>query len=153
MEIIKNSCLYIVFGLITTTFCCWLDSNFLSNFLHNQIITLLITLVAITSAIRALILGKITDLSKDNRDLDIQETFKELKVSLYEQITMIFLSILLLVIYNSNRFKISSDVYYQFIIDSLLTTILFYNIYILCDTGKAIIDIYISIDKKNKSDN
>ena len=138
---------------MVTGICWWLQSDFLSNFLHSQIVTISITLVAITSAVRGLILGKITDLSKDYIDLDFQDTFKELRVSLYEQIIMIFLVVLLLIIFNSRRFEIDKNLYCGIVIDSLLTTIFIYNIYILSDTGKAIIDIYIAINKKNKSDN
>lgn len=150
MEILKNISVYIILGFITTGICLWLNSSFLSIFLHSQIITLSITLVAITSTLRGLILGKITDLSKEFEDLNFSQTFRELKTSLYEQIVMVFIALFLLILYGSDKFKTNQNECFVFVIDSLLSAILFYNIYILSDSGKAIIDIYITINERNK---
>jgi hypothetical protein len=151
MEIIKNICLYTIIGLVVTITSWWLRSDYLANFLHSQIVNISITLVAITSAVRGLILGKITDLSKDREDLNFDSTFKELRISLYEQIVMIFISLVLLMLAQGKRFLIYADEHGQVIVDSLLTAIFIYQIYIVFDSSKAIIDIYIEINNKNKS--
>lgn len=150
MSILKNICLYLVLGAVINSLCNWLKSDYLSTFLHTQIITLSITLVAITSAVRGIILGKVTELNLANEELDFTLTFKELKIAVYEQIVMILISIVALVILNSKIPQVSL-LGTKFGVDSVLIAILLFNIYILYDIGVATIDIFIAINSKNKS--
>lgn|GEM_PF-1151091 len=153
MVVVRNISLYIFYGFIFYSFSYYLDSPYLSTFLHDNIITICITLVAITAAVRGLILGKITDLSSSYKDLDFTPTFRELKISVYEQVCMIFLAIFLMIIFTSKKLSPIYLEHIHYTIDSLLTSILLYNVYILKDTATAIIDMFIAIDTKNKSDN
>ncbi|NCD69440.1 hypothetical protein [Mucilaginibacter agri] len=152
MNVFKPIGLFIAIGFLVNYCCVLLQSDFLANFLHAQIITLTITLVAITSAVRGVILGKLTDLSNTFDELDFTSTFKELKKSILEQVSMVGIAIVLLTINSSKRLSDLNKEYFQFFTDSLLISILFYNIYILCDTGIAIINIFQAIATKSKDD-
>jgi len=152
MDTIKNCCFYLILGSITSWFCWVVESDFLSTFLHAQIITICITLVAITSAVRGIVLGKLVELGALHNELDFQPTFKELKISIYEQVTMIIIAILSLIIYASKQLPPNYQFVIRIAIDSILTGILYFNIYILCDTGIAVIDIFKAIHQKDKMD-
>lgn len=147
---IKNTCVFIVLGILMTSFCSLIESEFLATFLHQNIISLTITLIAITSAVRAIILSKLTEIKISNKQIDFSETFKELKISIYEQVAMIVISILTISIGDSKLLIANPNIPIWFIVNSILTTVLFYSIYILYDTAIAVIDIFIALSNNNK---
>jgi len=146
---LKNSCLFLGLGILMTGFSYIIKSEFLATFLHQNIISLTITLIAITSAVRAIILSKLTEIKIAHKEIDFSETFKELKISIYEQVAMIVISIVTITIGDSKI--IANDVMQlaSFAVNSILTAVLFYSIYILYDTAIAVIDIFIALSKKS----
>jgi len=147
---IKNGCVFLVLGFLMTGFCYLIKSDFLATFLHQNIISLTITLIAITSAVRAIILSKLTEIKLSNKHIDFSETFKELKISVYEQVAMIVISILTIAVGDSKLIINNSVVTAFFITNTILTGALFYSIYILYDTAIAVIDIFIALSKKGE---
>jgi len=147
---IKNSCVFIVLGILMTSFCYLIKSDFLATFLHQNIISLTITLIAITSAVRAIILSKLTEIKLSNKQIDFSGTFKELKISIYEQVAMIVISILAITIGDSKLLICNPNIPTSFIVNSILTAVLFYSIYILYDTAIAVIDIFIALSNNDK---
>jgi len=144
----KNIILFLFIGFLTTYFCNIIESQFLSHYLHQNIISLTITLIAITSAVRAIILSKITEIKLINKDNDFTQTFKELKISIYEQVAMIIISILTIIIAESKLINPHIHTLSMFVCDSILAAVLFYSIYILYDTAVAVIDIFIALSTK-----
>lgn len=147
---LKNSCIFIVLGVLMTCFCYFIKSEFLATFLHQNIISLTITLIAITSAVRAIILSKLTEIKIAHKEIDFSETFKELKISIYEQVAMIMISIFVITIGDSKLIVNEITSIAPFVVNSILTAVLFYSVYILYDTAIAVIDIFIALSKKIK---
>ncbi|WP_175635086.1 hypothetical protein [Pedobacter ghigonis] len=146
---LKNSCIFFGLGILMTGFCYSIKSEFLAKFLHQNIISLTITLIAITSAVRAIILSKLTEIKIAHKEIDFSETFKELKISIYEQVAMIVISIVTITIGDSKIIANDASCTASFAVDSILTAVLFYSIYILYDTAIAVIDIFIALSKKS----
>ena len=122
-----------------------IDSNFTHTFLREDLLSLLLTLLAINTATAAVISSKLESLGQ-NYQSDFTNVYKEIKFSLIEQIWLIGLSIVLLIFGNSSLLKLqfnSIDLY----VNILLLTILLYAIDILRDTGVAIFNIIIELNK------
>lgn len=139
MNYIKNIFFYLGVGFILVIASHLLKSSFLSEFLHDNIIVLLITLLAINTATSSLIISKLQDMATKYKT-SFKLTYKELKISLFEQIIQIGLAIIFLVLSDSEVIKLNFQ-YHNFLFDILLTAVFVYSIDILRDTGKAIFEI------------
>lgn len=127
-----------------------MQSDFLAVFLRQNIVSLTITLIAITSAVRAIILSKLTEIKLANEEIDFTSVFKELKISVYEQIFMVIISIITLTIGDSKIFPEYKNADISLCVNSILSSVLFYSIYILHDTAIAVINIFIALSNKKK---
>ncbi len=146
MEVVKNSCLYLVISAIVNLITVMLNSVFLTSFLEKNLITLLVALLAINTTTMSIIMVKLREL-KDKFGIKFDKTLNSLKVSLYEQVVLIPLSVLVLVIRDSIEI-IKQFSYSQFICDTLLIAIFTYAIHILFDTARG---VFIIITTENKT--
>lgn len=145
---------------ITTIFVCFaisvllmatehfLKSSFLSIFLKEDLVGLLLTLLAINTATSTVISAKLEEIS-GRTGANFEDVIKEIKNSLLEQIILIGLSVIFLIFLNSEILVNKID-YLNLIINTILTTILIYAIDILRDTGVAIFNIVIELNKKDE---
>lgn len=136
MERVKYICCYLVLAIIVNLVAIGLDSSFLGIFLQQNLISILINLLAINIATCTILITKVKDL-KDLHGADFSESFKELRVSVIEQIALIGSAFLVLIIGGSAKLNYSFCGY-SLVIDILLTTIFVYAIAILWDIGKAV---------------
>ena len=146
INIAKNICLYIVISAAINLISIWLDSNFLVTFLEKNLVNLLVALLAINTTTMSIIMVKLREL-KDKFGLKFGNTLNSLKVAIYEQVSLIPLSILILVARESKvigtYFKHS-----QFVLDTLLITVFAYAVHILFDTAKG---VFIIISTENNT--
>lgn len=147
MNTIKNISFYIVLGILITIAGKLLESNFLFTYLKDNIIGLLLTLLAINTATSGLIASKIQDIVAHYPEFDFSSTIKEMKISLLEQIIHISLSIITLLLLDSNQIQF---LYKIEVGNVILSTILIYSISILWDTGKA---VFVVIEELQKMKN
>ncbi|MCD6566696.1 MAG: hypothetical protein J7K53_12225 [Bacteroidales bacterium] len=136
MEVVKNVCLYLVISTIISWITIKLDSVFLVSFLEKNLITLLVALLAINTTTMSIIMVKLREL-KDKFGVRFDNTLNSLRISLYEQVSLIPLSILMLVLRDSTVIK-QHLAYSSFIWDTALIAIFAYAIHILFDTAKSV---------------
>lgn len=146
MNLTKNISFYIILGFITNLLSNWIESDFLIEYLKQDIIGLLLTLLAINIATLGLIASKMQDMLEKYPNFNFANTIKEMKFSLVEQIVLIVVSIISLVIINSNVIVFE---FKAIIFNSILTSVLYYSIYILWDTGNAVFVIINLIQNMN----
>lgn len=146
MNLTKNISYYIILGFITNLLSNWIESDFLIEYLKQNIIGLLLTLLAINIATLGLIASKMQDMLEKFPNFNFASTIKEMKFSLVEQIGLIVVSIISLVIINSNVIVFE---FKAIIFNSILTSVLYYSIYILWDTGNAVFVIINLIQNMN----
>lgn len=147
MSTIKSISFYIVLGTILTILGNYLESDFLFKYLKENIIGLLITLLAINTATSGLIASKIQDIVIDFPKFDFSSTIREMKISLFEQIILICLSVITLLLLGSKKIEF---IYKLDLGHIVLTTVLIYAISILWDTGKAVFIVIEELQKMNK---
>ena len=143
--IAKNICLYIVISAVINMTTQKIESDFLITFLEKNLVTLLIALLAINTTTISIIMVKLREL-KDKFDLNFETTLSSLKIAIYEQVSLIPLSILLLVLRKSNVINASLKSSH-FILDTLLVATFAYAIHILFDTARG---VFIIISAENK---
>ncbi len=145
MKLIKNISFYIILGFLLTLLSWGLESQYLYKFLKENIVSLLITILAINIATLGLITSRIQDIL-NKYDVDFKDTTKEMKILLYEQVTLIFISIVSLTIFEGNIITYENK---NLILEGILNTVLIYSINILLDAGKAVF-ILIDLIQENK---
>lgn len=136
IEVIKNACLYLVISAIINWVTIALDSSFLISFLEKNLIPLLVALLAINTTTMSIIMVKLREL-KDKFGVSFSETINSLKMALYEQVSLIPLSIIFLVAKKSTVLNNYSS-YSQYIWDTLLIATFAYAIHILFDTARGV---------------
>jgi hypothetical protein len=136
MNYFKNALFFIFISIVLNGIAILLKSDFLGAYLTNNIITILITLLAINIATSSIIIIKLQEIT-GNKHLFFKLTYRELSKSLVEQIVLIVISIVLLMLRDSET--LNTHVYYFIeIIDTLLLAIFINEIQILFDTGKTV---------------
>jgi len=148
MERIKDISFYIVITTALTLLSYWSQSTFLFEYLRSNLIGLLITLLAINTATTGLIASKMQDMISNKSVIDFRAPIREMKISLTEQIILISMSIVILILFNSQLIKFT---YKEVILNSCLVFVLVYSLAILLDTGRA---VFVLIDgiQDNKKD-
>ncbi|MEP3838889.1 MAG: hypothetical protein ABJM36_14650 [Algibacter sp.] len=141
--------LFASFGIATLLIALeyFLKSSFLSIFLKDNLVGLLLTLLAINTATSTVISSKLEDIS-ERTGANFEDVIKEVRGSLIEQIVLIGLSVVLLIVLHSKLLDLGTY-YIDIIINIFLTTILVYAIDILRDTGVAIFNIVIELNRKS----
>jgi hypothetical protein len=147
MNLVKNSSFYVITSYAICYGAYYVNSNSLFIYLNNNIVGLLLTLLAINTATSGLIASKMQDLVSNFPAFNFQETVKQMKVSLLEQIVLITGSVVILIIQGSKIIKFPHK---DFTLDVLLVTIMIYSIAILWDTGKAVFVVIDEIQKMKK---
>ena len=150
MKNLKSISFFFVIALSITAISNILNSTFLFTYLQTNIISLLITLLAINTATSGLIASKIQDFVIQKPEIDFSPTIKEMKVSLFEQIILIVISVISLIFQNSTKIELE---FKDDICNIILITAFIYAIDILWDTGKAVFVIIEEIQKLNSNKN
>ena len=150
IRFLKRISLMIIISIAIEAICLFLQSNFLVPFLVNKIVEIQITLIAINTATSSFIVSKLQEISK-LYDRSFKSIYEEIKLSLFEQIALIVFSILCLTIRQSSLlmplFKSYLDLKYIFGVFMIFSFIC--SIDILRDTGAAMFNILIELDKKD----
>lgn len=138
-NILKNTCVSIVFGLSLVWLSSLVNSNFLSNFLEANLIMLLIALLAINITTMSVVMVKLKEISDAHGGAKFPKAVKEMKIAVYEQIILIVLGLISQILCKSeliSKVSIRKDI--QFIISAVPAIVLVYAITILWDTGRSI---------------
>ena len=143
-EHLKNISFILVLSAIVVIFCNYLETTFLFTYLTNNLISLLLTLLAINTATLGLIASKMQDIVVDKPQFNFSRTIKEMKLSLFEQIVLIAVTIITLILQDSkvvivNHKDDASNI--------ILVGVLFYSINILWDTGKGVFVVIEELQK------
>lgn len=149
MKLVKNISFFIVLAIIITFIGKVIESKFLFTYLRENIVGLLLTLLAINTATLGLIASKIQDILKDYPKFNFTTTIKEMKISLMEQIILIIVSILCLLLADSEKITYENK---DLIANIVLTSILIYAVNILWDTGRAVFVIIEQIQSMSKNE-
>ena len=144
---IKNISFYIIIGFIITLLSTYLKSDFLFKYLQDNIIGLLLTLLAINTATLGLIASKIQDMLEKHPKISFENTVREMKFSLTEQVVLVGISIVVLIVLDS---EITVFQFKKVALNTILVSVLTYSINILWDTGKAVFVIIELIQNMNK---
>ena len=149
MRLAKNISFYIVVAFILCLLSKYLKSDFLFKYLTDNIIGLLLTLLAINTATLGLIASKIQDMLEKHPKMSFKNTTKEMKFSLTEQVILIIVSVIALVVLDS---EIITFQFKELLLNTVLVSVLIYSVNILWDTGKAVFVIIDLIEQMNKKD-
>jgi len=123
------------------------DSKYVVKFLDKNLVSLLIALLAINSASLGIVLSKIRELvDSDKRSHDFSKTKNEMLFSIKEQIVLIFLSLILLMINDSEW--IAPHTKLSPLVEMSVLTCFIYAMLILYDTAQSIF-IILSFKKNN----
>ena len=112
-----------------------LESKYLINFLTSNILSILLAFLAINTATLGVIASKVQEIIARFGNVTFNSTINEMYFSLKEQVWLLFFSLVFLILQDS---KIIDFQYKDLILNSSLTCIFFYSVYILWDTGKAV---------------
>lgn len=146
ISIVKNICLYIVLSAAINFLSLWLESKFLIKFLEGNLITLLVALLAVNTTTMSIVMVKLREI-KDKFDVNFDNTLSSLRISVYEQVSLIPLSIFLLVVRDSPIIGTCCK-HSQFILDTLLIATFAYAVHILFDNARA---VFIIITSENNT--
>lgn len=146
MAIVKNICLYIVLSVSINFVSLELESKFLIKFLEGNLITLLVALLAINTTTMSIVMVKLREL-KDKFGINFDNTLSSLRISVYEQVLLIPLSIFLLVVRDSSIITTCLK-HSQFVLDTLLIATFTYAVHILFDNARS---VFIIITTENNT--
>jgi len=114
-----------------------LESDYIIRFLDGNLVSLLIALLAINTASLGIVLSKIREiLDSKAGSHDFSATKNAMLYSIKEQIVLIFLSLILLMLNNSNWLTTQSKV--APLIEIAVITCFTFSMLILFDTAKSI---------------
>jgi hypothetical protein len=148
ITIVKNISFYVLISLVFCYASYLVQSKSLFQYLSDNIVGLLLTLLAINTATSGLIASKMQDLVSTFPTFNFQDSIKQMKVSLLEQIILIIGSVIIIIMQGSPVLKFPHK---DFTLDVLLVTIMVYSIAVLWDTGKAVFIVIEEIQKMKKN--
>ncbi len=123
-----------------------LDSDYIIKFLDGNLVSLLIALLAINTASLGIVLSKIREiLDSGDGNSDFSATKSAMLYSIKEQIVLIFLSLILLMLNNSNWLTTQPKLIP--LIEISVITCFTFSMLILFDTAKSIF-VILSFKKK-----
>jgi hypothetical protein len=138
---------YLLIGFFTSIISCYLQSTFLLDFLRSNLVVLSIALLAINTATLGLLSTKIQDVYLNYKAADFRSTIKEMRKSLFEQVVIITMAIIVLIFDSSKVIQFDTK---NIITTTLLCALGSFEIYILWDTGNAVFVLLDEIKKLNK---
>lgn len=146
---------YLAFAALINVFAFLMKSDFIHTFPGADFLAMLVTIMAINTATSSYIVSKLEDLAnKAQSHFDFSPTYRQIKLSLLEQVVLIIVSFLILIMRSSEYFKTATNTakpyaaYYSFATDVVLTWIFVIVIGILWDTGKSIFALITKPPKK-----
>lgn len=146
MNILKNISFYLIIGGALTLFGKYIESEFLFQYLSEHIIGLLLTLLAINTATSGLLASKIQDITVANKEMDFSDTIKQMKTSLLEQIILIIVSVLVLMLVDSQIVVIAHKNDFGSVI---ICAVFVFAVDILWDTGKSVFVVIEQLQNMN----
>ena len=139
MTSIKNLSFYLVCALIINCLAKQINSDFIGPFLRNNLVSILINLLAINIATCTILMTKLNEI-KEKSEVDFSSTYKELKLSLKEQVFLISISFITLM-FDKSTMLIKDIPHFSLGINIILTFVFIYAIDILWDIDKAVFTI------------
>lgn len=129
---------------IIYAFQAWLGGEWLIGFLRANLITILVTLLAINTATTAVILTKMSEISRQHgrpvNDI-FAATKQQMKLSFQEQIGLIAAGMVLSVVSTNKGYVFESPVV-NISLEILLATVFIYALFLLYDTAVATLEFY-----------
>lgn len=113
--------------------------NFTKDFFSGNLITLLYAMLAINIATLGIVLTRIVELKQSNSSFS--QTKNQILLSLKEQISLIFLSLILSILSKKDKINCYPELF-EHSISILFLTIFVYSVFILYDTAKGLIYIH-----------
>jgi|WetSurMetagenome_2_1015567.scaffolds.fasta_scaffold463323_2 hypothetical protein len=136
-NIIFNTLFSVGAGYLLAELQSFMGTAYLTNFLKQNLITLLVALIAINSATLSIVLTKIRELlDKSGQQGTFSNTKKQMILSVNEQIVLIVVTMLLLIVQDSDFMK--SHVWYITFLNVLIIGCFIYALRILHDTAKSV---------------
>ncbi|MEC4049572.1 hypothetical protein OX284_009045 [Flavobacterium sp. SUN046] len=135
LRFLKYFSIFFSISILFEIWMIYIESEYLKSFLKSNILTILLAFLAINTATLGVIASKIQEIKTKFKDCDFSNTINEMYFSLKEQVVLLIMNIFVLVIDDSKLICFS---YKCLIVNSLLSSIFFYSIYVLWDTGKAV---------------
>ncbi|WP_339899641.1 hypothetical protein [uncultured Gilvimarinus sp.] len=136
LEYIKNISTFIVFAAIVRFASEYLGSDYLILFLDKNLITILIALLAINTTTGSVVMTKLREIT-DKNGVNFSETIKNLKLSIFEQVFLIVIALVLLVLVHSPIFM-ALFTYSKSLVEILLIAVFIASLYNLYDTANSI---------------
>lgn len=100
-SIFKNAGLALAGGYLLAFFQIEMGSSFLNDYLLNNLVTILVALFAVNSATLGVVLTRLSQILDENAAANFDSTKCEMRISLFEQIVLIFLSVFVVIINDS----------------------------------------------------
>ncbi|MEB5966185.1 MULTISPECIES: hypothetical protein [Comamonas] len=88
---LKNVASYILSSVATVSFLKWIDSDFIEKTLASNLMTIVVGILAVNIQTIVIIAVRLKDVS-EKEGIDFSRTIAQVKISLYEQCALIFLS-------------------------------------------------------------
>lgn len=145
MSYLKNITFFIAVAVAITCLSNLIQSTFIKTFIVDDLVTVLVTIFAINTATNSLLIDDLSKLSKSTNQ-KFSNSYKEIKVSIYEQIILIGMSVVFLICRESALLKDYMN--NELIFDTLCLAAFIYAIDILRDTALAVFNL---IEFRNKT--
>ena len=147
MSFVMMLCTAVVGGVILNGLAVWLDSKFLSDFLKDNLILLLSALMAINTTTMSVVMSKLKEIQDKHVESDFSASLKEMRASIYEQIFLILIALVIQIIMGSGKAASWGDKV-NFGLESGSAAIFIYAMIILYDTAKS---TFVILGHDNKS--
>lgn len=123
-----------------------LSSTYITYFLNENLVVILIALIAINSATLGIVLTKVKELIDETKNNEaFVKTKKEMILSVHEQIFLVFVSLILLLVQNSEWLNAHLKV--KPLIEVSIMSCFVYALIILYDTAKS---VFVILDFKKE---
>lgn len=136
IERLKEISLYLVAGFVLAGVSYELGSTFLGTYLRENLITLLIALLAINTTTSSVVMTKLREIA-DSKGGDFSGTVEQLRISVYEQVVLVLLAVVVLILSDS-RVVVDACAWAEFVLNTILAAIFVAGIYALYDTATSI---------------
>lgn len=137
VPILKSLRTAVPLGILIRCFEWWLDSKYFEHFLSENLVMLLAVLLGVNLATLGIIVPKLHDvLIANNRQGSFASTSKQMRLSVYEQVTLIGISLVLLIALASPKLCSGSSAAWA--MQATLNTCFVYGMLIMMDTAKTV---------------
>ncbi|ASS48422.1 MAG: hypothetical protein A3D31_08335 [Candidatus Fluviicola riflensis] len=147
VQTIKTTSVIVLIAIVISIGCEEIGSKFLQKYLCENLLTIILGFLAINTATLGVLATKLHDIKKELQNLDLTDVVKQMKLSLTEQIVLVFITLSSLIFRNSDI----DWVYKWYITDIFNVATFLYAINILWDTGKSVFILIIDSNFKDNS--